>query len=432
MTARITSLAVTPDGQLAVDVDRHPLRAGLGERLGGEHVLDLAGADAERERTEGAVGGGVAVAAHDRHPGLGAALLGPDHVHDALAGVAHRVVGDAELGRVAAQRVDLDRPTPGRRSAGRCARSGTLWSSVATVSSGRRTRRPGEAQPSNACGLVTSCTRWRSMYSRSGSPGAARTTWRSQTFSARVGRAGTSSTRILSPSRRRTAACCVPDVGIQFLLHGQRIERGGARQGVQRRPRDRGVRARRPCSSCRRAPGCRGRRCTASRWRWRRTACCVARRPGGSASASAWWRSAPPRRPTVPDRRPRPPAPAGAVPADRRERAAVRPRGRPAPVCRVAAVAARPALDRERGCAPAAPPRLGRAGAVGRARRPRLDRDGRGARAGRGVGERAGRPRRHGDPRRGQRRRSGRADDAPCPVRRFGPEVVAAASRASS
>src|SRR6187399_2375717 len=63
---------------------------------------------------------------------------------------------------------------------------GTLWSSVATVSSGRRTRRPPRRRPSNACGLVTSCTRWRSMYSRSGSSGAARTTWRSHTFSARV------------------------------------------------------------------------------------------------------------------------------------------------------------------------------------------------------------------------------------------------------
>ena len=40
---------------------------------------------------------------------------------------------------------------------------GTLWSSVATVSSGRRTRRPARRSPSNACGLVTSWTRWRSM-----------------------------------------------------------------------------------------------------------------------------------------------------------------------------------------------------------------------------------------------------------------------------
>ena len=40
---------------------------------------------------------------------------------------------------------------------------GTLWSSVAMVRSGRRTVRPLSRSPSNACGLVTSWMRWRSM-----------------------------------------------------------------------------------------------------------------------------------------------------------------------------------------------------------------------------------------------------------------------------
>ena len=40
---------------------------------------------------------------------------------------------------------------------------GTLWSSVASVRSGRRTGRPARRRPSKACGLVTSCTRCRSM-----------------------------------------------------------------------------------------------------------------------------------------------------------------------------------------------------------------------------------------------------------------------------
>ena len=40
---------------------------------------------------------------------------------------------------------------------------GTLWSMVAIVRSGRRTPRPARRRPSNACGLVTSWTRWRSM-----------------------------------------------------------------------------------------------------------------------------------------------------------------------------------------------------------------------------------------------------------------------------
>ena len=94
-------------GQLALDRDRHGLGPHLGQRLGGEHVLHLAGADAEGERAEGAVGGGVAVAAHDRHARLGPALLGPDDVDDALVGVAHRVAGDAELGRVVVEHLEL-------------------------------------------------------------------------------------------------------------------------------------------------------------------------------------------------------------------------------------------------------------------------------------------------------------------------------------
>ena len=40
---------------------------------------------------------------------------------------------------------------------------GTLWSSVASVRSGRRTLRPASRRPSKACGLVTSWSRWRSM-----------------------------------------------------------------------------------------------------------------------------------------------------------------------------------------------------------------------------------------------------------------------------
>ena len=40
---------------------------------------------------------------------------------------------------------------------------GTLWSAVARVQPGRRTTRPAVRRPSNACGLVTSCTRCLSM-----------------------------------------------------------------------------------------------------------------------------------------------------------------------------------------------------------------------------------------------------------------------------
>ena len=107
MTARITSLAVLPGRQDAVDGDRHRAGPALGEGLGGEHVLDLARADAEGEGAERAVGRGVAVAAHDRHARQRAALLGPDHVDDALVRVAHPVVGDAELVAVGPQHLEL-------------------------------------------------------------------------------------------------------------------------------------------------------------------------------------------------------------------------------------------------------------------------------------------------------------------------------------
>jgi hypothetical protein len=47
-------------------------------------MLDLAGADAERQRAECAVRRGMAVAAHHRGAGQREALLGPDDVDDAL------------------------------------------------------------------------------------------------------------------------------------------------------------------------------------------------------------------------------------------------------------------------------------------------------------------------------------------------------------
>ena len=126
MIASTMSFAVTPGGRRALDGDRHRPRRALGQRLGREHVLDLAGADAEGERAERAVGRGVAVAADDGHPGLREPLLGSDDVDDALAGVAHPVEPDAELATVLLEHLDLaaghrvgDARARGRRS-GRC------------------------------------------------------------------------------------------------------------------------------------------------------------------------------------------------------------------------------------------------------------------------------------------------------------------------
>ncbi|CFP59334.1 Uncharacterised protein [Bordetella pertussis] len=40
---------------------------------------------------------------------------------------------------------------------------GTLWSATARLAPTRHGWRPASASPSNACGLVTSCSRWRSI-----------------------------------------------------------------------------------------------------------------------------------------------------------------------------------------------------------------------------------------------------------------------------
>jgi uncharacterized NAD-dependent epimerase/dehydratase family protein len=134
---------------------------GLRQRLGRQDVLDLAGADAERDRAERAVRRGVRVAAHDRHAGLGQPELRAHHVDDALLRVAERVQPDAELVAVAAQRLDL-------RARHRVAdRQQVVGRRVVVLGRdrqvGRRTGARPARRPSNACGLVTSCSRCRSM-----------------------------------------------------------------------------------------------------------------------------------------------------------------------------------------------------------------------------------------------------------------------------
>jgi hypothetical protein len=84
MMARMMSLAVTP-AAAGRRPHQHVLGLLLDQRLGGEHMLDLRRADAVRQRAEGAVRRGVAVAADDGHAGQREALLGADDVDDALA-----------------------------------------------------------------------------------------------------------------------------------------------------------------------------------------------------------------------------------------------------------------------------------------------------------------------------------------------------------
>ena len=107
--------------ELAFHRDGQGGRPRLWKRLRGEHVLDLTRADADGERAERAVRRRVAVAAHDRHPRLREALLGPDHVHDPLARLAHRVQPDTELLAIVCQHLHLlrgDRVAHGQADVG--------------------------------------------------------------------------------------------------------------------------------------------------------------------------------------------------------------------------------------------------------------------------------------------------------------------------
>ena len=140
------SLAVTPARQLAVDGDRHR----LGPACGSVWVASTCSTSLVPMPKASAPNAPCvevcAVAADDRHAGLGQAQLRADDVHDALLDVAQRVQPDAELGAVLAQRLDLRAATPGRRSARAMSSVGDVVVLGRDVRSGRRTGRPASAQ----------------------------------------------------------------------------------------------------------------------------------------------------------------------------------------------------------------------------------------------------------------------------------------------
>ncbi len=86
--------------ELALDIDPHVLGFFLDQRLGREHMLDFRRADAMRQRAEGAMRRGMAVAADDGRARQRETLLRADDVDDALAHI-HRVeIVDAEITRI--------------------------------------------------------------------------------------------------------------------------------------------------------------------------------------------------------------------------------------------------------------------------------------------------------------------------------------------
>ena len=119
------SFAVTPGGRRPSTLTAKLFGSRWQQALRGQHVPDLAGADAEGQRAERAVGAGVAVAADDGHARLGEPELRADDVDDALALVAERRAG-SPTSRSSLQRPELRRAPPGRRpdTAVRSARGG--------------------------------------------------------------------------------------------------------------------------------------------------------------------------------------------------------------------------------------------------------------------------------------------------------------------
>src|SRR5262245_11811598 len=148
--------------QLAVDHRAHVLRLGLDQRLRRQHVLDLGGADAVGERAERAV---VAVWLSPQTsvtPGSVKPCSGP-----MMWTMPWRLSNSSKYSSpnslAFSARYAICAALSGSGLGALRSVVGTLWSTTQSVLSGARTLRPDRRRPSNACGLVTSWTRWRSI-----------------------------------------------------------------------------------------------------------------------------------------------------------------------------------------------------------------------------------------------------------------------------
>ena len=93
--------------KIAFHAHFHRLRALQQQRLRGEHVLHLAGADAKGQRAHATMRGGMRIAADDRGAGQREALFRPDDVHDALFARGRAEIANAEILNVLFQRGEL-------------------------------------------------------------------------------------------------------------------------------------------------------------------------------------------------------------------------------------------------------------------------------------------------------------------------------------
>src|SRR4029450_1418490 len=107
--------------QLAFEPHPHGFWPPLNPRLRREHMVQLAGADTERQRPQPAMGAGMAVAADDQAARKAEAKLGPDHMDDALPRL-----------------IDIEHPDAGRRRLGPQARQKLLSDLAGAGPSARR------------------------------------------------------------------------------------------------------------------------------------------------------------------------------------------------------------------------------------------------------------------------------------------------------
>ncbi len=102
-------------GKSAVEHHAHALLLLLPQRLRREDAFAFTGADAEGQRPEGAMGAGMAVAADERRARQGEAEFWADDMHDAMAAVVHRDIGNAEALGIALEPGDLAGRQPVRQ-----------------------------------------------------------------------------------------------------------------------------------------------------------------------------------------------------------------------------------------------------------------------------------------------------------------------------
>ena len=93
--------------QHATNFYGHILHLPRPQRLRRQHMLHLRCTNAMRQRAKSAMRRRMAVTAHNRHARLGAALLWPHDMHDAIVDIAHREKLNIMLCHVARQRFQL-------------------------------------------------------------------------------------------------------------------------------------------------------------------------------------------------------------------------------------------------------------------------------------------------------------------------------------